>query len=164
MKKTIGIASVAALMIAAASPADACTESLFRVGKGVSYREYQAPLPGNILMVARTKTEHLVAEWLAHTGHNVQVVEDPGHLAAYIKQDKFDVLLAKYSDREFVKAEEAAAGSSIKYLPFADGTAADREQAKAEFRQAVSTEASPRELLKAIHKTLKSETNVKASY
>jgi hypothetical protein len=34
-----------------------CGESLFRVGKGLTYRDYTAPFPGNILIVANTEGE-----------------------------------------------------------------------------------------------------------
>lgn len=150
--------------LVASTSANACTESLFRVGKGVSYREYQAPIPGNILMVARTETERLVAEWLSHTGHNVQIVEDPVRLSTHLKSGKFDVLLAHYSDRATIDAQEATAKSRVKYLPLEDGSAADQQSARSQYRQTVAGNASPRELLKAIHKTLKSDSNVKVGY
>lgn len=148
----------------AAGEASACTESLFRVGKGVHYREYQAPLPGNILMVARTETERLVAEWLAHSGHNVQIVDETDQLAAHLESGKFDVLLAKYADRDAVKAEEAKAGATVKYLPVADDQDTDRLAAMAAYKETVAADSTPRELLKAIHKTLKSDSNVKIGY
>src|SRR6185369_4060402 len=91
---------VAASALASPPAAVACGESLFRVGKGVSYREYQAPLPGNILMVTRTASERLIAEWLSHTGHNVQAVNDPSKVSGYLKRNKFDVILATFKDRD----------------------------------------------------------------
>lgn len=35
----------------------ACGESLFHVGKGVAFRQYKAPLPGNIIAIARTDAQ-----------------------------------------------------------------------------------------------------------
>jgi len=146
-----------------AAPASACTESLFRVGKGVQYRQYQAPLPGNILMVARTKTERMVAEWLASTGHNVQVVEDPDRLATYLSKDMYDVVLAHYDDRDEVAAQEASAGAHVKYIPVADESEGEQQEAAAQFRQTLNSNSSPKDILKAIHRTMKGATNVAGS-
>ncbi len=162
MSNSFKIAAIAALAAAIASPAAmACGESLFRVGKGVSYREYQAPLPGNILMVAQSADDRLVAEWLSHTGHNVQLVDDATHLAEFLKEGRFDVVLAAFEDRETVAAQEASAGASAKYIPVAAETEGEEAVARAYYKQALTKESTPRDLLKAIHKTLKSETNVK---
>ena len=40
-------------------------------------------------------------------------------------------------------------------------SAEEAEDARAQFRQSLTTDSSPRDLLKAIHKTLKSESNVR---
>jgi hypothetical protein len=161
MSQSAKVAAFAALAVVIASPASACGESLFRVGKGVSYREYQAPLPGNILMVASTRNERLVAEWLSHTGHNVQVVDDATKLSGFLKLGRFDVVLAAFKDRGAVEAQGATLGAKAKYLPIAAETAEDEAAARAQYKQALTTDSTPRDLLKAIHKTLKSDTNVK---
>ncbi|MBT8098165.1 MAG: hypothetical protein KJO82_00375, partial [Gammaproteobacteria bacterium] len=58
MKKTITVTTLAACTLTLlAGNAIACGESLFRVGKGVAFREYTAPLPGSILVVAKTEAE-----------------------------------------------------------------------------------------------------------
>ena len=51
----------------------ACGESLFRVGKGVAFRQYTAPLPGTILVVARTESELQLVQQLVAAGHDVHV-------------------------------------------------------------------------------------------
>lgn len=161
---SLSFRSASAILIAtafASTPAFACGESLFRVGKGVSYREYQAPLPGNILMVAQSADDRLVAEWLANTGHNVQVVDDPLKLSGFLKEGRFDVVLAAFKDRNSVAAQEASAGSKAKYIPVAAETTGEAGVARAQFKQALTTKSTPRDLLKAIHKTLKSDTNIK---
>jgi hypothetical protein len=151
-------AALAALVVILSSfPATACSESLFRIGRGVSYREYLAPLPGNILMVTRTASDRLVAEWLSHTGHNVQAVNDPGNIAGYLKRTRFDIVLALFKDRDVVATQEASAGSNAKYLPVADSS--EKEMAQAQYRQTLTTDSTPRDLLKAIHRTLTSDSN-----
>jgi hypothetical protein len=153
--------AVALTCLFAASSASACGESLFRVGKGVSYREYQAPLPGNILMVARSADDHIVAEWLANTGHNVQLVESTDRLAEFLSKGRFDVVLASFKERDAVAAQEARAGSKAKFIPVAAETPGEEELARAQYKQALTDDASPRDLLKAIHKTMKSDSNIK---
>ena len=160
-KLAVNLATLAALAAFASTEASACGESLFRVGKGVSYREYQAPLPGNILMVARSETDRLVAEWLSHTGHNVQVVADAGELAGFLKKGHVDVVLADFKDRDTVAAQEALAQSNAKFIPVAELKAGEEAVARAQYKQALTDESTPRDLLKAIHKTLKSDSNVK---
>ncbi len=157
------LTSVAALVLAsvvALPPAAVgCGESLFRVGTGVSYREYQAPLPGNILMVTRTASEKLIAEWLSHTGHNVQAVNDPANMAAYLKRARVDVVLALYKDRNTVDTQEATAGSNAKFIPIADANTPEVDAATAQYRQSLTTAMTPRDLLIAIHRTLKGNSN-----
>ncbi len=51
-KTATTVAIVAALV---SQPAFGRGESLFQVGKGLTFREYTAPLPDNILSVARTE-------------------------------------------------------------------------------------------------------------
>ena len=53
-----------------------CGESMFRVGKGVHYRAYSAPIPGSVLVYARTNDEREVAQQLQDAGHNVMVVSN----------------------------------------------------------------------------------------
>jgi len=160
MRLSVLTTSAMACLISASS-AWACGESLFRVGKGVSYREYQAPLPGNILMVARSDDDRIVAEWLSHTGHNVQLVEDADQLAGFLSDGRFDVVLAAYKDREAVAAQEARAGSTAKYIPVAANTPGEEALARAQYKQALADDSTPRDLLKAIHKAMKSHSNVK---
>jgi hypothetical protein len=39
----------------------ACGDSLYRVGKGVSYRVYTAPLPGSVLVYGQSVTPQATA-------------------------------------------------------------------------------------------------------
>lgn len=133
----------------------ACGESLFRVGKGVNFREYTAPLPGNILVVAKTEAELAMVERLAAAGHNIHVVSDPSEIRDELQQHEIDIVLAYFSEREMVVAQSAS--SSATFLPVAmDGT---QEEAEAEqmFERSLSNEDSVKKFLKTIHRTLKSQ-------
>ena len=50
----------------------ACGDSLYRVGKGVSYRVYTAPLPGSVLVYGVGEGAELLAKELARSGHGVR--------------------------------------------------------------------------------------------
>jgi len=52
----------------------ACGDSLYRVGKGVSYRVYTAPLPGSVLVYGEGEGAEILAQELARSGHGVRLV------------------------------------------------------------------------------------------
>ncbi len=133
----------------------ACGESLFRVGKGVNFREYTAPLPGNILVVAKTEAELAMVERLAAAGHDIHVVSDPSEIRDELQQHEIDIVLAYFSEREIVAAQTAS--STASFLPVTmDGTA-ERSQAKQMFERSLSSDDSVKKFLKTIHRTLKSQ-------
>lgn len=148
------IAGVAGLILAfTTTAAFACGESLFRVGKGVEFRQYTTPLPGSILAVASTETELLMMEQLVAAGHDVHVVADPSELRAELGEHKFDIVMSWYSQRDAVA--EQIAGSGAAYIPVAlDGTDEER-QAQREFERSLSSEDNVKTFLKTIHRTLK---------
>ena len=60
----------------------ACGDSLYRVGKGVSYRVYTAPLPGSVLVYGEGEGAELLAKELARSGHGVRLVSNDEELKA----------------------------------------------------------------------------------
>jgi hypothetical protein len=109
-------------------------------------------------MVTSNADERLVAEWLSHTGHSVQAVGHLTDVGSYLKKRRFDVILGDFKDRDAIDAQEANASSTAKYIP----VAADPDEAKAAegmYRQTVTSTSTPKDLLKAIHFALKSDTN-----
>ena len=133
----------------------ACGESLFRVGKGVNFREYTAPLPGNILVVAKTEAELAMVERLAAAGHDIHVVSDPSEISDELKEHEFDIVLAYFSQREAVDAQTAS--SSATYLPVAMNGTAEEDQAEQMYERSLSNDDSVKKFLKTIHRTLKSQ-------
>lgn len=128
----------------------ACGESLFRVGKGVTYREYNAPIPGNIVMIARTRGELAMAERIAAAGHQVTVVSDATQLSTMVNENT-DIVMAWYSERDMALA--AAAKHEVAYLPVtANG---ELRMARSQYRQAISSDGDVKDFLKAIHRTLR---------
>lgn len=144
---------VACAVILLSLDASACGESLFRVGKGLTYREYTAPFPGNLLIVAKTEGELAMVERLAAAGHHVHVVADPSEIAALMAEEKFDIVMSLYSQHEIVEAQLAS--DSVNYIPVAQFDNTEEEQAVNAYEQALSTNDSVKTFLKTIHRTLK---------
>ena len=137
----------------------ACGDSLYRVGKGVSYRIYTAPLPGSVLVYGQSEGAKQLAEALAQSGHGVRLVDNPLELAAELETGSYDVVIAPYSERESV---EASANNfdqlQTTYLP----VALDKNEAKVAHQDyekvMVADKDEIKHYLKAIHKSLKNKT------
>jgi hypothetical protein len=152
-KSIVAISSL--LMMLPASYAAACGESLFRVGKGVTFREYTAPLPGTILAVANTEAELLMLRQLAAAGHDVHVVNDPSMVSEALgnHEEAFDIVLAYYDQRAEIEAQTAMA--TVTYLPVTTEGAAEAKQAAAEFDYTLASDDSVKRFLRVINKTLR---------
>lgn len=80
----------------------ACGDSLYRVGKGVAYRVYTAPLPGSVLVYGDGENAELLAKELARSGHGVRLITNSEELQAEIGSGAYDVVIAAYSDESVV--------------------------------------------------------------
>ena len=93
MRKTAAttalLAGTLTVLSFASFDAAACGESLFRVGKGMSYRAHTAPLPGNVIVVTETEAHKQFAEQLAAAGHHVQTVDDVAQLGEALSSYNF---------------------------------------------------------------------------
>ena len=72
---SIGIALLALVLT---GQAVACGDSLYRVGKGVAYRVYTAPLPGNVLVYGNSEGATELAEALDLSKEDPKIVERYG--------------------------------------------------------------------------------------
>jgi len=81
------------------SEAFACGESLFRVGKGVAYRAYSAPMPVNVLVYVETESQREMAVRLADAGHRVTIANDGEDLAAKLGEAGYEVIIAPDAER-----------------------------------------------------------------
>jgi hypothetical protein len=136
-----------------------CGDSLYRVGKGVSYRIYTAPLPGNVLVYGQTEGAKQLAEALAQSGHGVRLVDNQMDLTMELETGNYDVVIAPYSEHAAVEASsESSRSVTTTYLPVAlDG---DEEQIATQTysKVMVADKDGIKHYLKAIHKSLKSKT------
>jgi len=158
MKKTTTLTTFAACILTLlAGNAFACGESLFRVGKGVAFREYTAPLPGSILVVANTEAELALVERLAAAGHDIHVVSDPSEIGEELQNHDIDVVLAYYSEREVVE-DEMSTVASVTYIPVAMEGTLEISEASEHYQRSLSSEDSVLKYLKTIHRTLKTHS------
>ena len=129
----------------------ACGDSLYRAGKGVSYRTYSAPLPGNLLILGNSDGARELAAELARAGHVVRLVDTTDEMNSTLASDKFDVVIAPFSARHSVESNAAASS----FLPIAD--AGDEEQlARQSYKEVMVPEKHEiKHYLKAIHQALK---------
>lgn len=136
-----------------AGSALACGESLFRVGKGVAFRQYTAPLPGSILAVANTEAELLMIEQLVAAGHDVHVVAEPSQIRDELGEHEFDIVLAYFSQRDAVAAQTT--GSKALYIPVALRDTAEEREADDLYERSLASDDSVKTFLKTIHRALK---------
>jgi hypothetical protein len=146
------IALVAAGVLVAGT-AGACGESLFRVGKGVPFRQYTAPLPGHIVAVATTNGELAMLESLAAAGHSVRVVASADEISTVLTGYDADIVLAYYSEREKVAAETA--GRSVIFIPVARKGTSETSLAAAAYDYSLVSDDSVKTFLRTIHRSLK---------
>ena len=131
----------------------ACGDSLYRVGKGVSYRVYTAPLPGSVLVYGEGEGAEMLAKELTRSGHGVRLVSDNEELQAELGSGAYDVVIAAYSEKSTVAQD--ANGDAPTFLPVAL-TEEEEKQAREEHERVMVAEKDEiKHYLKAIHQTLK---------
>lgn len=137
----------------------ACGDSLYRVGKGVSYRVYTAPLPGSVLVYGQSEGARQLAEALAQSGHGVRLVDNELDLSAELQSGNYDVVIAPYSEHGAVEASAAGANATTTaYLPVAVSKDEEAVASRDYSKVMVAERDEIKHYLKAIHKTLKSKT------
>ena len=152
--------SLIALLVAAVlapATAFACGDALFRVGKGIAYRTYTAPLPANVIVVAQGPSVAELVERLIESGHSVQVLDPESNLEVELKEAKVDAIIAPYSERESIEDAKKAVGLSATYLPVAMSRD-EAKIAKRSYKQVLRSDNELKHYLKAIHKVVKQNT------
>jgi len=136
----------------------ACGESLHRIGKGVAYRVYTAPLPGSVLVYGQSEGAKELAEALAKSGHGVRLVASEAELESELATGDYDVVIASYSEREAVESGTGkVTESNATFIPVASNR--EEEKLAKQFYDRVmrAQKDEIKHFLKAIHKTLKSK-------
>ena len=133
----------------------ACGDSLYRVGKGVSYRVYTAPLPGSVLVYGEGESAEILAQELSRSGHGVRLVSNYEELQSEIGTGTYDVVIAAYSDQSTVESTVSAAPNAPTFLPVALDSKQKAEARKEYERVMLAEKDDIKHYLKAIHQTLK---------
>jgi len=134
----------------------ACGDSLYRVGKGVSYRVYTAPLPGNVLVYAQSEGARELAEALAQSGHQVRLVDNEADLSTELGSGGYDVVIAPYSEHEQVESGSKVSGAAkTTYLPVAVSDDEEKAAEQSYSKVMLAEKDDIKNYLRAIHKTLK---------
>jgi len=142
-----------------ACDAVACGDSLYRVGKGVSYRVYTAPLPGSVLVYGQSEGAAQLAEALAQSGHSVRLVDNPSDLNTELGTGEYDVVIAPYSEHAAVESNaELSESVTTTYLPVAMSEDEEEIANQAYPKVMVADKDEIKHYLKAIHKSLKART------
>lgn len=131
--------------------ASACGDSLYRVGKGMSYRTYSAPLPGNLLVYGDTEGARSLADELEKSGHGVRLVASPDDLAAELGKGGYDVIIAPYSEHSIVEAN-----GNVTFLPIVSSDVELQQASQTYKRVMIPEKHEIKHYLKAIHLSLKS--------
>ena len=137
----------------------ACGDSLYRVGKGVSYRVYTAPLPGSVLVYAGSEGAKQLAEALAQSGHGVRLVDNEMDLNIELESGNYDVVIAPYSEHAAVESNTEDSGTvTTTYLPVALSGDEEKLANQTYSKVMVADKDEIKHYLKAIHMTLKNKT------
>ena len=137
----------------------ACGDSLYHVGKGVSYRVYTAPLPGSVLVYGQSEGAKQLAEALAQSGHGVRLVDNEMELTMELGTGNYDVVIAPYSEHAAVESNTEDSGTvATTYLPVALSGDEERLANQDYSKVMVADRDEIKHYLKAIHKTLKNKT------
>ena len=151
MKSLVTLVSVSIMCLASTS-ANACGDSLYRVGKGVSYRIYTAPLPGNLLVFGSSEGAQQLAEELARSGHGVQLVGSEEELTDALVGGNYDVVIAPYSERATIEGTSTSATSFLPVVMSGD----EEQQARESYERVMIPEKHElKHYLKEIHRALK---------
>ena len=151
--RTVFLTGLAATLIA--GNAYACGDSLYRVGKGVSYRVYTAPLPGSVLVYGDSEGAEQLAAELARSGHGVRFVDSDEELKSELGSGDYDVVIAAYSDQSAIQAGTQAASNAPTFLPVAQTDEEEKAAKQDHERVMMAQEDEIKHYLKAIHQTLK---------
>ena len=134
----------------------ACGDSLYRVGKGVSYRVYTAPLPGSVLVYAQSDGARELAEALAQSGHDVRLVDNETDLSTELGSGGYDVVIAPYSEHVQVESSSKSPGAAkTTYLPVAVNGDEEKAAEQSYSKVMLAERDDIKNYLRAIHKSLK---------
>ncbi len=132
----------------------ACGESLYRVGRGLAYRVYSAPLPANLIVYTRSESEAVFARHLAESGHTVHAVSSHEQLQNAVNVITGAVVIAPVAEVDALQASNTTREWTVQFLPVVDGGKDELGEARLRYGQVLSSGDDLKDFLRAIHRTL----------
>ncbi len=164
-RRTLTTLLAATLFAAAAPRTFACGESLYRLGRGIAYRSYSAPLPANVIVFVRSDAERAFARQLADAGHQVRTVDNSSQLAASLRAAQFpdtragralpQVVIAPAAQLEGLDDRLLAASRPASIIPVVDPDTPAATTRRG-FSPPLASEDGLKAFRKAIHRSVKS--------
>jgi hypothetical protein len=143
----------------ASGTAAACGEGQFNMGQGLRYQGYLAPRPATVLVYtgAGESPAHrdALVKGLRESGHTVTAVADAEAMAAALRGQHFDVLIADYDVIDAAASGAQAAGANAPaLLPVVDRRMRKDPGLRERFGNFVLAGASLGQYLKSINSAL----------
>lgn len=136
-----------------------CSDTLYRVGKDVSYRVYTAPLPGSVLVYGQSEGAQQLAQALAQSGHGVRFVDNRIQLINELANQRYDVVIASYKHHDTIEAStNTSAINKPAFLPVALNSQEAEVASQSYSSVLIADRHEIKHYLKAIHRKLKEKT------
>lgn len=153
-----------ALLAAPVAEADACGESLMRLGQGLRYQVYQAKHPATVLVyvgpnapvIQADALETFVAS-LRRAGHRVTVADGDTALTPALQQQSFDVVLTAAGDADAVSARAGDTGGHPVVVPVV-GQRSDAGSLRTRYAHVLHTGDSFGRYLRVLNQVMASRT------
>jgi DNA-binding NtrC family response regulator len=162
-KSMLNVLVLAGASLAVAEVASACSENVFRPGQGMAYRKLATAMPARVLIDADPASRGFAGaratelqQSFQEAGHTVRVITDARKLTEIVAKEPFDVVLTSPDNAEAL-AEAASKGRPAPAaLPVLQHAAGSDAPSRHRFPHALSADASVRQALKAIERTMES--------
>lgn len=159
MSRTLTITLSMAAALAAASPVFACGEGIFHMGDGLRYQGYLAPRPATVLVFddERTPRAEKIAFYrgLVQAGHRLSIAHSADELAQAMRQRRYDVVIADFSQVGMVGAAATSASTTPKLLPVVPRNQRDAPGLRSRFEVFALDGASLGQYLRLINRLMK---------
>jgi hypothetical protein len=128
--------------------------AVYRVGKGIAYRVYTAPLPGHVLVYGNNDAARALALQLVQSGHEVRLVSDDQALQSELETGVYDVVIAPYGNHSAVESSARATARPATLLPVVN-TRDEEKRAQQNYEHVMQARKDDiKQYLLAIHRTL----------
>jgi hypothetical protein len=97
--------------------AQACGELRFNAGRGLPFQSYISPRPADVLVVRGEAIQDGYLEALQEAGHRLTIVATVDAVAAELRKQHYDVVIAGYESVDAVSPQVAAASATARVLP-----------------------------------------------